>query len=75
MASATPPVLGDLALPVDPDEVDGVHRESLAGGGRPGNKAAAVGSLVGGPDGDPVAGRDHVVDLSFHVGEAAKKIR
>ena len=32
-------MLGDLALLVEPDEVDGVHREGLAGGGRAGDVA------------------------------------
>jgi hypothetical protein len=31
-------VLGDLAPLADPDEVDGVHRDGLAGGGMAGMK-------------------------------------
>jgi hypothetical protein len=74
MLSATPSV-GDLALLVDPHEVDGDHREGLAGGGHTGDEAALAGVAVGGPDGGLVAGGDHVVDLGGHAGEAAKKMR
>jgi hypothetical protein len=46
---ATPPVFGDLAPLADPDEVDGVHRDSLAGAGHGGDEAAPAGAAVGAP--------------------------
>jgi len=56
-------VFGDVALLVDPDDVHGVHREGVAGGGHARDEAALIGAPVGGPDSDLVAGRDHVVDF------------
>jgi Transposase, Mutator family len=69
------PVLGDLALLVDPDEVHGIHREGLAGGGHAGDEAALVGSPVGGPDGDLLAtgvnadGHREILGLQVTTGE------
>src|SRR5262249_60854983 len=42
--------------------------EGVAGGGHGVEEAACVGAAVGGPDGDLVAGGDHVVDVGGHVG-------
>ena len=74
MASATPPVLGDLALPVDQDEVDGVHREGLAGGGHGGDEATLVAAVLSGLEGGLAAGGGHVVDSAVMSAEAAGKI-
>jgi hypothetical protein len=68
-------VFGDLAPLADPDEVDGVHRDGLAGGGHGGDEAALAGVAVGGPIAawSPAAARSWISALM--PGEAATKMR